>query len=490
MTPPHLARRDLLKLALGGAAAALAGGGTGTAAAAPAGQEREPRLEPRAFPASFLLGTATASYQVEGAAAEGGRGPSIWDTYCRLPGRVKHGDTGDVSVDQYHRYRDDVRLMKRLGAQAYRFSASWSRVLPDGTGRVNREGLAYYDRLVDELLAQGIQPYLTLFHWDLPQSLQDRWLGWQSRETSHAFAEYAAIMARTLGDRVKRFFTTNEISCFTDLSHASGTLAPGLRLEARTRNQVRHHGVLAHGLGVQAVRANAPADVQVGPAENPAPAIPVMETPRHVAAARKAMRSLNAPFLTALMEGAYLPEYLKAEGPNAPRFTDAEMKAIGSRVDFVGLNLYFPAYVRAAENELGFATVEDPPSYPHMDVDWLKLAPQIAYWAPRFVHELWQQPTVISENGCCATDALVDGQVHDTDRVMFVREHLLHAQRAVAEGIPLRGYFLWSLLDNFEWQEGYSKRYGIVHVDFRTQKRTPKLSAEYFREVASQRRVV
>jgi beta-glucosidase len=216
----------------------------------------------------------------------------------------------------------------------------------------------------------------------------------------------------------------------------------------------------------------------------------VIETPEHIAAARKAMRILNAPFLTAIMEGVYAPEYLQEEGPNAPRFTPDEMKVIGSKVDLVGLNLYFPTYVRAADNKLGFAVVDDPPSYPHMDVEWLKIAPQIAYWAPRFVHEIWKQPTVISENGCCCTDALVGGEIYDTDRIMFLREHLLHAQRALAEGIPLQGYFLWSLLDNFEWSEGYAKRYGIVHVDFKTQKRTPKLSARYFREVAAARRVL
>jgi beta-glucosidase len=380
--------------------------------------------------------------------------------------------------------------MKQLGAQAYRFSTSWPRIMPDGTGRVNPKGLDYYDRLVDELLAHGIAPYMTLFHWDLPQCLQDRWLGWQSKETALAFADYAAVVAKALGDRVKHVFTTNEISCFTDLSHAAGELAPGLRLEPKARNQVRHHGLLAHGLAVQSIRASAPADVLVGLAENPQPAVPVMETPEHIAAAQKAMRLLNAPFLTAIMEGAYAPEYLQAEGANAPRFTPEEMRTIGSKVDFVGLNLYYPTYVRAADNKLGFAVVDDPPSYPHMDVEWIKLGPQIMYWAPRQLFEIWRMPTVISENGCCCSDLLTDGEIYDTDRVMFLREHLLYAQRAVAEGIPLKGYFHWSLLDNFEWAEGYSKRFGLVHVDFKTQKRTPKLSAKYFKEVATRRRII
>jgi len=486
----ELDRRELLKLALAGTVGAWVPlEAAGSSQPTPAPHLPAP-LGDREFPPGFVFGTGTSSYQVEGAAALDGRGPSIWDTFCQTPGRVKHGDTGEVADDQYHRYKEDIQLMKRLGAKAYRFSTSWSRIQPTGTGPVNQAGLDYYRRLVDELLAQGLTPYLTLYHWDLPQALQDRWRGWQSRDTSVAFADYAAIVARALGDRVKQVFTTNEILSFTDLGHAQGEHAPGLKLDPKGRNQVRHHGVLAHGLGVQAVRANAPKDVRVGPAENPWPALPVFETPEHIAAAKKAMRLMNAPFLTAIMEGAYTPEYLHAEGAAAPRFTPEDMKAIGSKVDHVGLNLYFPAHVRAADNPQGFAVVTDPPSYPHMDVPWLKFGPQITYWVPRFVHELWNMPTVISENGCCSTDALVAGEVYDTDRVLYLREHLLQAQRAVAERIPLKGYFAWSLLDNFEWSEGFDKRYGLVHVDFETQRRTPKLSAKYFKEVATSRRVL
>lgn len=490
MPMPELDRRELLRLALMGAAGGMVPLEAAVPEPAHTRVQEVARLGPRDFPPGFIFGAGTSSYQVEGAAALDGRGPSIWDTFSRNPGKVKNGDTGDVADDQYHRYKGDVQLLKRLGMKAYRFSTSWSRILPTGTGQVNQAGLDYYRRLVDELLTSGITPYLTLFHWDLPQALQDRWLGWQSRDTSVAFGDYAAVVAKALGDRVKHVFTTNEILSFTDLGHAQGEHAPGLKLQAKARNQVRHHGVLAHGLGVQAIRANAPKDVLVGPAENPWPALPVFETTEHIAAARKAMRLLNAPFLTAIMEGAYMPEYLQAEGANAPTFTQEDLKAIGSKVDFVGLNLYFPAYVRAAGNAQGFAVVDDPPSYPHMDVAWLKFGPQITYWMPRLLHELWHMPTIISENGCCSTDVLVNGEVYDTDRVMYVREHLLQAQRATAERIPLKGYLVWSLLDNFEWSEGFAKRYGIVHVDFQTQKRTLKLSANYFKEVAAARRVL
>lgn len=488
MSVSGMARRELLQWALAGAAGALVPSGASRAG------EVLPAVSPgqagRGLPAPFFLGTATSSYQVEGAAALDGRGPSIWDTYCRMPGKVTNGDTGDVADDHYHRYPSDIRLMKELGAQAYRFSTSWSRILPEGTGRVNQAGLDFYRRLVDELLASGITPYLTLFHWDLPQALQDRWLGWQSRDTALAFADFAAVVAGALGDRVKHIFTTNEISCFTDLSHETGEMAPGLKLGNKARNQIRHHALLAHGLAVQALRAHAPGDLKVSIAENPLAAVPVMETPEHIAAARKAMRMINAPFLTAIMEGAYTDAYLAEAGADAPRYTPEDMKAIGSRLDGVGLNLYTATYVRAADNPAGFVVVDDPPSYPHMDADWLKFGPQITYWGPRFLFELWKMPTVITENGCCCTDAVVEGEVYDTDRVMFLREHLLHAQRALAEGIPLGGYFVWSFLDNFEWSAGYTKRFGLVHVDYATQKRTPKLSATFFKAVAAQRRVL
>ena len=247
------------------------------------------------FPKDFLWACATASFQVEGAANEDGRGPSIWDTFCRTPGCVKMDHNGDVAVDQYHRFENDVQLMKWLGLKAYQFSVAWPRVLPGGVGAVNEKGLAYYDRLVDELLANGIEPWMTLFHWDLPQALQDRWGGWQSADTAHAFAEYAGIVTRRLSDRVTHIFTINEFGCFTDLSHAIGQHAPGLQLNHRQRNQVRHHGVLAHGLGVQAVRASARRPLQVGLAENSVIPVPVIETPEHIEADRRAMRHLNAP---------------------------------------------------------------------------------------------------------------------------------------------------------------------------------------------------
>src|SRR5215471_7845272 len=437
------------------------------------------------FPANFVWGSATASYQVEGAVAEDGRKPSVWDTYAHTPGKIYNGDTGDVANDSYHHYREDIQLLKSLGCKAYRFSIAWPRVMPDGTGTANEKGLGYYDRLLDTLAVNGIEPYVTLFHWDLPQALEDRFGGWQSAETSKAFAAYAELMAKRLSDRVRHFFTINEFSCFTDEGYGSGTKAPGKRLAAATVNQVRHNALLAHGLGVQAIRAAARKGTQVGIAENPAVCVPVIESSQHIQAARKAMRELNAPFLTAVLEGKYADAYLSSAGSNAPRFTDREMSAIGSPLDFVGLNVYTPTYIVAADGPSGYTAMPRPSSAPRMASAWLYLGPEIAYWAPRYLAEIFIfSNAAVTENGCSSDDRIAaDGQIYDTDRVMYLRNHLVHAHRAAAEGWPLRGYFLWSLMDNFEWADGYGKRFGIHYVDFQNQRRIPKLSAAYYREV-------
>lgn len=444
------------------------------------------------FPQEFVWACATASYQIEGAAAEDGRKPSIWDTFSHTPGKVQHGDNGDIANDSYHRYRDDVQLLKSLGVKAYRFSIAWPRVLPDGTGAVNQKGIAYYDRLLDALGAAGIQPYATLFHWDLPKALEDRFGGWQSAETSKAFGSYAEVIAKRFSDRVHRFFTTNEFSCFTDDGYATGEKAPGKKLPAAERNQVRHNAVLGHGLAVQAIRSAARPGTQVGIAENSAICVPVLETAEHIRAAQKAMREINAPFLTAVLEGKYLDSYLASAGRDAPRFTDQEMKAIGSPLDFVGLNIYTPTYISAADSPEGYFQPPRPSSAPRMASSWLYVGPEIAYWGPRHLAETWKVKNIyITENGCSSDDQIAaDGHVYDTDRIMYLRNHLAHAHRAVAEDWPLRGYFLWSLMDNFEWADGYGKRFGVHYVDFRTQRRVPKLSAAWYREVIARNAAV
>jgi beta-glucosidase len=439
------------------------------------------------FPAGFKWGCATASYQVEGAVAEDGRGPSVWDKFSHTAGKTHKGDTGDVADDSYHLYKADAQLLKDLGATVYRLSISWSRIFPSGTGQPNEKGIAYYERVVDNLLANGIDPYITLFHWDLPQALQDRVGGWQSSETSKAFAEYAGYVTKRLSDRVHHFFTTNELVCFTDLSYKIGQFAPGLELKPAAVNQVRHHGCLAHGLGVQAIRAAAKPGTLVGIAENAVVCVPVVETPAEIAAAQKATRQLNAPFLTAIMEGKYTDAYLTHEGAAAPKFSDAEMKAISSPLDFIGLNVYTPEYARADDSPAGFSMVSRPVSFPHMASPWIYIGPEVIYWAVRNVSEIWKPKELyITENGCSSDDMVApDGHIYDTDRVMYLRNHLTHLQRAASEGYPIKGYFLWSLLDNYEWADGYSKRFGITYVDFKTQKRTPKLSSTFYRETIS-----
>ena len=439
------------------------------------------------FPPKFLWGCATASYQIEGGVKEDGRGPSVWDTFSHTPGKTFRGDTGDVADDSYHLYKEDVKLLKDMGVTVYRLSISWSRIFPNGTGQPNEKGLAYYQRVVDELLKNNIAPYITLFHWDLPQALPG---GWQSRDTSKAFADYAAYVSKQLSDRVHDFFTTNEFVCFTDLSYKNGQFAPGLKLPDKQVNQVRHHGILAHGLAVQAIRANARAGTQVGLAENATVHVPVIESREHIEAARRATRERNAPFLTAVMEGKYTDGYLEREGTNAPKVEAGDMKVIGSPLDFVGLNVYTPEYVRADSSRDGFVVVQRQTSAPHMASPWLYIGPEVIYWAVRNVSDIWKPKALyITENGCSADDELRDGRVEDTDRVMYLRNHLTHLHRAASEGYPIKGYFLWSLMDNFEWADGYSKRFGLHYVDYKTQKRTPKLSAEWYREVIARNAV-
>jgi beta-glucosidase len=459
-----------------GAAGALAGVGL------PGFAEARPLAQERAFPKGFLWGCATAAYQTEGGAREDGRGPSIWDVFSHMPGKTHDGDTGDVADDFYHRYKEDIQLLKNLGVQTFRMSISWSRVFPTGRGPVNVPGLDYYKRVLDELHVNGITPYVTLFHWDLPAALPG---GWQSRDTAKAFADYAAFIAKNLGDRIRCFMTTNEFGSFTDAGYREGLFAPGLKLPAAESNQVRHHAILAHGLGVQAIRANARAGTEVGLAEDAAVFVPVIETPEHIEAAKKATRERNAQFLTAVMEGRYIDSFLKREGADAPKAEAGDMEAIGSKLDFVGLNVYRPSYVRADGSAEGFVVDPLPTSYPHMASPWISIGPECIYWTIRNVSELWKPKGIfITENGCSSDDVPnAEGRIEDIDRVMYLRNHIGHLRRAAQEGFPVKGYFLWSLLDNFEWTDGYSKRFGIHYVDFATQKRTPKLSAEYYKAV-------
>src|SRR5215471_10912078 len=329
------------------------------------------------FPSKFLWGCATSAYQIEGAADEDGRKPSIWDTFSHTPGKTFQGQTGDIADDSYHRYKEDVKLLKSLGVGAYRFSISWPRLFPDGKGHANEKGVAYYDSVIDELLKNDIAPYVTLFHWDLPQALAG---GWQSRDTATAFADYAGYVSKQFSDRVGHFFTVNEFVSFTDAGYKTGEFAPGLKLADADVNQVRHHAVLAHGLAVQAIRANAKAGTKIGLAEDATIFVPVIENREHIEAARRATREENAPFLTAVMEGRYTDSYLQREGANAPHVKPGDMKIIGSPLDFVGLNVYAPEYVRADSSTVGYRVESRPSSFPHMASPWLFIGPEVMYW--------------------------------------------------------------------------------------------------------------
>ncbi|HEY0784778.1 MAG TPA: GH1 family beta-glucosidase [Acidobacteriaceae bacterium] len=445
----------------------------------------------RSFPAGFLWGSATASYQVEGAVHEDGRGASIWDTFSHTPGKVHNGDTGDVADDYFHRYKEDIALMKALGLKTCRFSIAWSRIFPTGTGAPNPRGLDFYKRMVDELHTNGIEPYCTLYHWDLPQALQDKG-GWQNHDITKAFADYCGYTVAHLSDRVSHFMTMNEMRSFVEQGYRDGVHAPGLQLDPAKLAQLNHHVVLAHGMAMQAIRAAGKRETRVGIADNAMATTPVVENEANLKAAVKALREENAMFLNVLIEGRYTDAYLARLGPAAPRFTPEEMKIVASPMDFVGLNIYQPTYVRAAENGLGYVKVPDPSSFPKMASPWLTVGPEALYWVPKLAHAVWGiQEIYITENGCSSNDMPAqDGQIYDSDRVMFLRNYLTQLQRAVSEGVPVRGYFLWSLLDNFEWADGYEKRFGITYVDFKTQKRTPKLSSEFYRDVIARNALV
>jgi beta-glucosidase len=446
------------------------------------------RHPPAGFPDGFVWGTATSSYQIEGAVNEDGRGRSIWDTFSHTPGKIGDGTNGDRANEHYHRYKEDVRLIRDLGVKHYRFSIAWPLVFPEGTGAPNPKGLDFYNRLLDELLANGIEPYATLYHWDLPQPLQDRVGGWRSSDTSKAFADYAGYVAERLTDRVKNVFTLNEAGRFVNFGYGWGIDAPGLKLPPAELNQVRHHVVLGHGLAVQAIRAKGRKGTKVGPAENIAACVPAINTPENIRAAEIATRELNAGFLGVILEGKYTDGFLQYAGAAAPKFTAEELKIISSPNDFVGLNIYAPQfYVVASDRAPGFHVLPFPASFPHMNSEWLRIGPETIYWVPRLAAKIWNIDTIyISENGTSSDDKLAaDGKVYDLDRIMYLRNYLTQLQRATAEGVPVRGYFLWSLMDNFEWIFGFEQRFGLYRVDFETQARVPKLSAAFYRDVVA-----
>ncbi|HVW21497.1 MAG TPA: GH1 family beta-glucosidase [Opitutaceae bacterium] len=439
------------------------------------------------FPSDFAWGAAAAAYQIEGAAAADGRSPSIWDVFAHAPGNTFEGHTGDVACDHYHRHAEDVALMRGLGLGAYRLSLSWPRIIPGGTGRPNEAGLAFYDRLVDALLAAGIAPWVTLYHWDLPQALQLRG-GWMNRDIVEWFGEYAALVAGRLGDRVGHWMTINEPPCVIGLGYQEGLFAPGLKLGFRECLLGAHHLLLAHGRGVQALRAGCRRPVKISLAHTSRERIPATADDRE--AARRDYFASTSPGLWNLswwadpvFLGHYPHDGLEAFRADLPAITHADLKLIGEPVDFIGYNCYTGWRVRTAAD----GGAERLPGgwgigNPRGTLPWLDVAPAAPYWAAHFLHERYRLPVVFTENGFCNTDFVqLDGAVHDPQRVDFMARYLGAIRRACAEGVPVAGYFYWSILDNFEWREGYKDRFGLIHVDYQTQKRTPKDSYAWYR---------
>jgi beta-glucosidase len=438
------------------------------------------------LPPDFVWGAATASYQIEGAVGEDGRGESIWDRFSHTPGKVRDGDTGDVACDHYHRWRADVALMRDLGLGAYRFSVAWPRIVPAGTGRVNEAGLAWYERLVDALLAAGIQPWATLYHWDLPQALQDRG-GWADMRTVDAFVAYAEVVARRLGDRVAGWITHNEPWVAAFAGHYHSRHAPGIA-DLGTALRVAHHLLLSHGRAVPALRAASPR-ARVGITLNLNTVRPASDAPEDVAAARRDDGQLNRWFLDPIFGRGYPADLVAAYADRMPGVGAGEPAEIAAPIDFLGVNNYFPSHVRAIEpgpgRELGIAHLGEAElaerGFEITEMGWPVVPEAFGELLTRVHQEYRPAALYVTENGCAFGDEPVAGAVHDPRRTAYLAGHIGAVADAIGRGAPVRGYFVWSLLDNFEWAHGYSKRFGIVYVDYPTQARIVKDSGRWYR---------
>ena len=444
------------------------------------------------FRKDFVWGAATASYQVEGAAYEDGKGLNIWDVFCKEDGHVYEHHTGDVACDQYHRYKEDVAIMKELGLKAYRFSVNWARILPEGTGKVNEKGLAYYDNLVNCLIENGIEPYMTLYHWDLPCALHQRG-GWLNPQSPEWFYEYAKLMAAHFSDRVSHFFTFNEPQCTVGLGYVTGEHAPGLKVGPYDYFSIWHNVLKAHGRGVQAIREAAVRPVEIGMAPCGALYYPATDSKEDIEAARKANFSLHEADIRAVswdvafcadpvFLGQYPEDIMKSFGQYFPKNAEKDLELISQPLDFYGQNMYNAVPVRADENG-NPVRVDRYQGFPKTAIQW-PVTPEVLYWAPKFLYERYQKPFYVTENGMSSHDWVsLDGKVHDASRVDFMHRYLREFKKAAADGVDLRGYFAWSLMDNFEWAYGYSERFGMVYVDYQTQKRTVKDSGLFYKNV-------
>ncbi|MGN0776172.1 MAG: GH1 family beta-glucosidase [Candidatus Ventricola sp.] len=443
------------------------------------------------FRKDFIWGAATASYQIEGAAYEDGKGLSVWDRFSHEPGKVLEGHTGDVACDHYHRFREDVQLMKAMGVKNYRFSISWPRLLPQGVGEVNEQGVAFYNALIDELLAAGIRPIVTLFHWDYPSALQARG-GWENPESPAWFLNYATLCAKRFGDRVKDFITFNEPQCFIGLGYCTGAHAPGYVLPPSATIPMSHHVLLAHGLTVKMLRETVPG-VRVGYAPCADPRIPASDRSEDIEAARRAYFSVPggakdwAFCVTWWSDPAILGRYpedgLELFGRYLPAGWEKDLETICQPLDFYCQNIYHGRLVKAADNAQGWEQLLQPVGHPKTAIQW-DITPDALYWGPKFLYERYKVPFLISENGMSSHDVVsLDGKVHDPQRQDYMHRYLRAYKRAAEEGVDAIGYLAWSLMDNYEWAYGYTERFGLVYVDYTTQERIVKDSFHWYKTV-------
>lgn len=446
------------------------------------------------FPKNFLWGTAASAYQIEGRDTNDGKGDHIWNIYEREPGHIYENQTGDIACDHIHRFKEDVAIMKKMGLKAYRFSMDWSRLLPEGTGRVNETGVKFYSDLIDELLANGVEPFITMYHWELPYELYKKG-GWLNRDIAEWFGEYAKLIAERFSDRVKYFFTLNEPQCFVGLGYLRGEHAPGVKAPLRDTFEMAHNALRAHGRAVQMLRAYAKQPIEVGFAPTCGMCYPETEKPEDIEAARQMMFSMSlqpsdnwtwnvAWWSDPVLLGHYPAEGLRLYEPYLPKITDADMKLISEPLDIYGQNIYNGRCFRMGPDGKP-QEVTRPLGAPKTAVGW-PVTPECIYWGLKYLDERYHMPMYLTENGMACHDCIsLDGKVHDPNRIDFLARYLKQVKRAASE-IDLRGYFEWTLLDNFEWNKGYAERFGLVYVDFETQKRIWKDSAYWYADVVKE----
>ncbi len=443
-----------------------------------------------AFSKDFIWGVASSAFQIEGATDKDGKGPHIWDIFTH-EGRVYEGHTADIACEHYYRYKEDVAIMKQLGIKAYRFSLNWPRILPKGVGEVNQKGIDFYNRLIDELIANDIEPYITMYHWELPYELHKRG-GWLNPDCVNWFGEYARVVSENFSDRVEKFITFNEPQCFVGLGYLRGEHAPGLKSTLTDTFQIAHNVLKAHGQAVKELRAAAKKPIQVGYAPTCGMAYPATDSPEDIEATRRYLFSISNPsdnwtwnvawFSDPVFLGKYPEDGLKKYAEYLPEITDEDMKLISQPLDFMGENIYNAVIIRAGEDG-NPEYVDRYYGFGKTAINW-PITPEALYWGPKFLCERYKLPLYITENGMSCHDVVsLDGKVHDPNRIDFLSRYLLALERAIDEGHDIRGYFLWTIIDNFEWAYGYSERFGIVYVDFRTQERIIKDSGYWYKKV-------